>query len=456
MGMKSGWPLLAVLGLAACGGNGDELPLASQQPGAAAQLTGVVAVGQPLAGATVTLRCAGGLEQFARTDDGGRYALPLARQILPCVLRAEGDAGGEAQVLHSLLVAGSLRVNITPLTELLLGRVADEAPAAFFAAWPGEGRSARLSAGSVAGALPFVQDYLGGLGVDIAALTAQPLLDGEFVAAPGDAHDAVLEALQARLAYNGLSLADAVAAVRAGVLPPPCSAATGFCWPYNSDEGAAGYKLLTENRSNDKNEPEAKFHETDVDVRITAIGDLAPVITSAADKSKSRNALPARTLHIAAGYQPAAGNDCGHAVPAGEACYTAFDGALTQLCAAGDEDDVLLALATVVAKDSDYEVKKSYDAKKPNNPVADNLKGLRFDRVIACTVQAAPYVVDADGRVDDAGVDRGLIADNIGRSADKLTERKFWAVPVAGRTRYVGVQAGSVDGRRQMLVLVSQ
>lgn len=453
--MRWGLVLLTVAGMTACGGDGEQLPLASQQAGAQAELVGVAAVGMPLAGATVTLRCAGGQEQFARTDAEGRYALPLARQILPCVLRVQGEAAGEAHTLHSLLVAGSLRLNITPLTEMLLGRVADEAPADFFARWPAEGRAARLTAGNVTGAMPFVRAYLEGLGVEVAALDAQSVLSGVFVAAPGDAHDALLEALRERLSYNGLRLDDAVAAVRAGVLPPPCAAASGFCWPHNTD-GGPGYKLLTENRSNDKNEPEAKFHETDVDVRISGVGDLAPAITSPADKSKSRNALPARSLGIVAGYQPAAGSDCRHAVPAGEACFTAFDGAITQLCAAGDENDVLLALASVVAKDSDYEVKKSYDAKKPNNPVADNLKGLSFDRIIGCTVQAQPYVVGSDGRVNDAGVDRGLIADNIGRSADKLTERRFWSVPVAGRTRYFGVQAGSVDGRRQMLLLVSQ
>jgi hypothetical protein len=447
--------LLSTLLLSACGSGGEDLPLASASNDSMATLQGVTAVGSALAGASITLRCAGGREQFTQADSGGSYRFALSGMILPCVVRAEGSAAGTSYQLHSLVLAGSLRANITPLSDLLLARLGDEAAADFFAAYPADGRSGMLSTANVTGATPILLNYLTGLGVDVSALTEQPILTGAFNADPADAYDNVLESLKARLDFNGLTLATAADAVRSGTLPPPCSSATDFCWPFNTD-GSGGYKLLTENRTNDKNEPEAKFHETDVGVTLSAIGNLSPAITSATDKSKSKNALPTRTLSITDTFRPGAGTNCSHAVPAGETCFTQLQGAITLLCGPNDEDDVLLALASVVAKDSESEVKKTYDSKKPNNPTAESLKGLSFDRIIACQVQSEAYVVGTDGSVTDAGIARGQIADNIGRSADKLTERKFWSFSVNGQTRYVGVQAGTVNGKRELLVLVSR
>lgn len=441
--------------LAACGGEEESLPLSSSNPANAASLQGVAAVGAPLAGASITLRCAGGREQYTTTNASGGFSLPLSNLLLPCVIRADGSVAGQAYQLHSLVLSGSLRANVTPLSELLLARLGDEAPADFFDGYPADGRSGELSTANVVGATPFVLNYLAGIGVDVAALDAQPILTGMFNASMGDAHDAVLESLHARLDFNGLTLAAAGDVVRAGTLPPPCASATDFCWPFNTDSGG-GYKLLTENRTNDKSEPEAKFHETDVNVTISATGDLNPVITSAADKSKSKNALPARVLSITAGFLPGAGSSCNYAVPAGESCYNTMQGAVAMLCGPSDEDDVLLALASVVAKDSESEVKKTYDSKKPNNSTAESLKGKTFDRVIGCSLQMEPYVVAADGSVTDGGVARGQIVDNIGRSADKAFERKFWGFSVNGQTHYLGVQAGTVNGKRELLVLVSQ
>lgn len=138
---------LTAITLAACGGGqggGDDSWLrASPAPAPALRIGGTVAVGQALAGVPVQARCAAGGGSTVSAADG-RYQLALADATLPCVLqaRAPGVGGGAPVLLHSLAVAGkepatdagvSLLSNITPLTELVLLRLARGPAADFFA-----------------------------------------------------------------------------------------------------------------------------------------------------------------------------------------------------------------------------------------------------------------------------------------------------------------------------------
>lgn len=121
-------PLLASITLlSACGGSGGS----TGAGGSGATLTGVVAVGAPLANATVEAWCDGELAASTTTDAAGRFEAKLARLCLnPWLLQAiQGDGSrlngstfsdvpgtgvGQAPPVSPVVLG-----NITPLTDLL-------------------------------------------------------------------------------------------------------------------------------------------------------------------------------------------------------------------------------------------------------------------------------------------------------------------------------------------------
>lgn len=439
-------PVLASLSLlAACGGGGDTLELNSNDPARAAAVQGVAAVGSPVAGAEVEVRCVSGATLTTTTDAQGAFRVTVSGQRAPCVLRVRGgavDGQPQADPLYSALASFG-RANVTPLTDLLLARVAEGDPVAFFEAFAAGPAAQRLSTSAFATAQAALLPYLQALGVDTTALADFPVVTGAFTATAGDLHDAVLDQVQQRLTANALSLAEARADVATLAMPGPCADATGFCWP------VADYKLLTENRTNDKGEPEVKFHEHDVDVHIDAQGQWVKAVALKADKvGKVFNFDLTRPLSFLDGYRPGDGSDCSGALPAGEACYQAVHAAVLMVCGAALGDDFVMLPSATVQKDSPEEVKKG-------DPSA--LYGLQFERVVACTPTSSRLVVDATGQAsDEAGAPLGAVGNLIGKTADKLLERKFWRVSHAGQTRYIGIESGSVGGQAHFAVLVSQ
>lgn len=124
--------------LAACGGGGGDAPADAQ---ASLQLSGTAATGLALANANVEIRCAAGTGS-ATTDASGAYSTSIAGAALPCMIRVTGAAGGVAVVLHSVAEAGSTAnnvttatANVTPLTEIIVARLAAALPSASFDAF---------------------------------------------------------------------------------------------------------------------------------------------------------------------------------------------------------------------------------------------------------------------------------------------------------------------------------
>ncbi|WP_341679297.1 hypothetical protein [Niveibacterium sp. SC-1] len=126
--------------LAACGGGGGVEPTAStpSSPASppvesaappAASVSGTVAVGKPLSGASVNLDCKGG-SVVATTAPDGSYSVELPAGIqTPCVITASGTASnGEAVMIHSVAPAPGT-ANVTPLTCLLTNTLAHQAGA---------------------------------------------------------------------------------------------------------------------------------------------------------------------------------------------------------------------------------------------------------------------------------------------------------------------------------------
>jgi acetyl esterase/lipase len=107
--------------LASCGG-GDGYTQFS--------LNGLAATGGPVAGKTVSIKCSGGDVATTSTSSAGAFNADLTAQSLPCMLEVESPTMGK---LHGFATASG-RVNLTPLTELILARAAGSSPATVFAA----------------------------------------------------------------------------------------------------------------------------------------------------------------------------------------------------------------------------------------------------------------------------------------------------------------------------------
>lgn len=180
-------------------------PSPAPAPVAAVQITGLAATGAAIGNAALTGVCATGTLSGTTASDG-TYTLTLdGGQALPCLLRVTPVAGA---ALHSLAAAGG-RVNITPLTELMLAHAAGGNPAdryANFNATVGAALAAGLSA-----AQTYVNAQLAAVG--LAAPSIDPVT-GSF--AVGDANDLILDNLAARLQSASSSLASLVGAAATG------------------------------------------------------------------------------------------------------------------------------------------------------------------------------------------------------------------------------------------------
>ncbi|MFT3818667.1 MAG: hypothetical protein QM750_13675 [Rubrivivax sp.] len=197
---------LACAGLAAgCGGGDDALTV-----------TGTAATGAALAGAAVDVKCATG-SASATTGADGSYSASISGGALPCVARVT-PAAANGTVLHGVSTASgsSARINLTPLTQLIVARLAQAEPAGYYAGFDG-GAAAALTASAVAGAQAAVVAKLKAGGVDFGAVadaSGGPLAARNGSTA-GDGHDQLLDQLQAALAAGGSSLTALAAATAA-------------------------------------------------------------------------------------------------------------------------------------------------------------------------------------------------------------------------------------------------
>lgn len=115
--------------LTACGGGGGTSP-------DTANLSGTVAVGAPLANATIALKDANGDTREATANSQGEYTIAnIGALKAPFIIRATGTAGGEVYELFSAstaLNAGDNTLNVTPATTAVLTQVLGKAPAQAF------------------------------------------------------------------------------------------------------------------------------------------------------------------------------------------------------------------------------------------------------------------------------------------------------------------------------------
>lgn len=129
--------LAAVLGilLSSCGGGGGSSTADPPAPAPTATLSGTAAAGAPLVG-TVTVKDSSPAQRTRTVPiaaDGG-YTVDVSDLTPPFLLRAEGSVGGRTYSLHSAAVAADIngRINITPLTDLIVANVAGQVAASVY------------------------------------------------------------------------------------------------------------------------------------------------------------------------------------------------------------------------------------------------------------------------------------------------------------------------------------
>ena len=187
--------------LTACGGSDD--PVAS--PPVFQTLNGLAATGAAIANADVSARCVTGDVLTGKTGTDGVFNLTLsATHTAPCMLEV---VNGNSKLYSFATEAG--RVNITPVTDLVVANALKGNPADGFAGFGKE--SAEGIRAGLGAAKAYVKAQLKALtGSDYAS---DPIVDALVV---GNADDKVLDALGKALGDAGKSITDLREGARTG------------------------------------------------------------------------------------------------------------------------------------------------------------------------------------------------------------------------------------------------
>lgn len=219
--------------LVACGGGGGSSPSAGSGT-VSVNTTGTAAIGSPIIGGTVQLKCASGTTTSTTTGVDGTWSVSLKATDYPCVTRVTGGTANGvalAPALHSVAAAPGT-ANITPLTDIMVAVLGKQDPDAWFNI---------AKSGDLTGAITIdkLNGALAKLATSLATLPSKPTLpDGfnplnsSFKAQKGDPGDGLLETYGAALAASGLSQGDAAAkAASVQPLTQAAYAATAFTTP---------------------------------------------------------------------------------------------------------------------------------------------------------------------------------------------------------------------------------
>lgn len=216
--------------LAACGGGGS-----SGSDGATSvNTTGTAAIGSPIVGGTVAVKCTSGTTSSTTTGTDGSWTISLKASDYPCVAEVSGgQANGVAltSVLHSVLAAPGV-TNITPLTDIMVGVVGKQDPSTWFANVSKSDLASLITTDSMNIALDKLKTAL-------ASLPGKPSLpDGfnplntAFKAQSGDAGDDLLESYGASLTASGLTQSEAAVDTANGqALTQQANSATAYTTP---------------------------------------------------------------------------------------------------------------------------------------------------------------------------------------------------------------------------------
>ncbi|MBI3481362.1 MAG: IPT/TIG domain-containing protein [Nitrosomonadales bacterium] len=193
-----GLNVVILLTLAGCGGGGSGSSTATSST-----LGAVAAVGYPIVGGVVQVKCASGPVLGTTTGSTGTWQVILsAGQSLPCAVEIKGGTINNVAnntSYHSIAtVTGT--VNVTPLTDLLVANLAAQDPGTWFAGLStSPAKLAAITQAKVDSALANLRSALSGL---VPLSTINPITTS-FFAIPGNAIDDMLAALQAAITNSG-------------------------------------------------------------------------------------------------------------------------------------------------------------------------------------------------------------------------------------------------------------
>ena len=210
--------LAAAALLSACGGSGGSSTGTTTPPTPSTlTLTGVVASGQAMAGAAVSVKCTGG-SATATTSSTGAYSASVSGGSLPCMARATSSDG--TKVYHSALNAGatSTVINITPLTELVLALAIGD-PSQVDATFANNTTLPSAVASQLATAKTSLAAALASASISISGIdpVSTALSASTSTSAPGDNQDQAIDTVMAHLAANGSGLVELATALTSAV-----------------------------------------------------------------------------------------------------------------------------------------------------------------------------------------------------------------------------------------------
>lgn len=193
-----------VASLSACGGNSRDTASTVVVPPPILYVSGTVADGMAWHSAKVQLRCQNGSAE-ATTDEHGHYEAKMVGANLPCAVRVTLAYGAK---LHALKIGEGQEtvVNVTPLTELLVIRLAHRDAGQFYDGF--DPAQTNLNALQIQDATKEIKTVLSEF-VDLSSLNnfvTDKLLPSTVRTLSSDPHNEILKRLKERL--DPLSLKD--------------------------------------------------------------------------------------------------------------------------------------------------------------------------------------------------------------------------------------------------------
>ncbi|MDH4283984.1 MAG: hypothetical protein OEV35_01565 [Gallionellaceae bacterium] len=177
--------LVSGLLLAGCGGGGGGGGGGIASVSSA--LGGTAAIGAPIAGGTIHVKCATGSMLTTTTGSMGDWQVTLSGQTLPCAVQVNANG----TFYHSIATALGT-VNVTPLTDLVVANMAGTATPSTWFSGLDSAKLTAITASNVDGALTQVRSALA-----FAPLNTINPLTTAFTPIPGDNSDNILSALKA-------------------------------------------------------------------------------------------------------------------------------------------------------------------------------------------------------------------------------------------------------------------
>ena len=165
-------------------------------------IDGFAATGAAMANADVTAKCVEGSPVTGKTDANGLFQLRIDNgQVAPCIVQVTDGT----TTLHSF-ANGPGRLNVTPLTELSVGKALSGTPASAFSSFD------RAKSTTIANALPTA---MAAVKAEVEALTGKTIAGDMLISTfkVGDPDDLVLDTLKVKLQDLGKPLADVTAAL---------------------------------------------------------------------------------------------------------------------------------------------------------------------------------------------------------------------------------------------------